>query len=154
MPKSRRPDGLTTATLRTSIHLRPVIKALLLGGRIRGASVSARLDRMAERYIWIMEEAEQRIRPMIAAAEWLAILDALDEVRHDQPQRKDDMAAIIRQRARAGQVAQGADLRALSSRIDVMRWVDQIAVLDMAERMLHAGIERSVDAIQVWLNSK
>ena len=70
-----------------------------------------------------------------------------------QAQRQDDLTSLFRQRIRTGWVAEGVDLQALSARLDVMRLPEQTAVLDLAERMLSAGVDRTRDGVRGWIQA-
>ncbi|THD10080.1 hypothetical protein B1806_09425 [Metallibacterium scheffleri] len=114
---------------------------------------------MVQRYVWIADDLASRLPSMFSPDEWRVILQTLEGIDLAAKERRDDLAAALRERARPARSgaridmgSPGCDLTALSSRVDVMRQAEQLALLDMAERLLaDHGASPTDEALRGWL---
>jgi hypothetical protein len=144
---------------RTSITVGRTLAAFFSTGRVRAPSASGRIERLAQRYIWMADDLASRLPGMFSPAEWRVLLNTLAGIDLDARERRDDLAAALRERSRAARnVARtdssspGCDLAALSSRVDVMRPAEQLALVDMTERLFaEHGVSPPDEAIRGWL---
>lgn len=151
-----------TGIHRTSITLGRALTGFLASGRVRAPSASARIERLAQRYTWAIDDLATRLPAMFSPAEWRVILQTITAMELDARERRDDLAAHLRERARTARNATrpdlaspGCDLASLSSRVEVMRPAEQLALLDVAERLLAAhGAEPADEAIRSWLQQQ
>ena len=147
---------------RTSITVGRTLAAFFATERVRAPSASGRIERLAQRYVWMADDLASRLPGMFSPAEWRVLLHTLEGFDLNARERRDDLAAALRERSRlARNVARtdsgspGCDLAALSSRVDVMRPAEQLALLDMAERMLaDHGTSPTDEAIRGWLSQQ
>ena len=147
---------------RTSITVGRTLAAFFATGRVRAPSASGRIERLAQRYVWMADDLASRLPGMFSPAEWRVLLHTLEGFDLNARERRDDLAAALRERSRlARNVARtdsgspGCDLAALSSRVDVMRPAEQLALLDMAEHMLaDHGTSPTDEAIRGWLSQQ
>ena len=145
---------------RTSITVGRSLHALLAAGRIRAPSASARIDRLAQRYTWIVDDLASRLPTLFSPAEWRVLLETVEALDPHATERRDDLAAALRERARNSRntsrpdpASPGCDLASLSSRIDVMRPAEQLAILDLTERLLaDHGLAPADEVIRTWLH--
>ncbi len=144
---------------RTSITVGKTLAAFFSTGRVRAPSASGRIERVVQRYVWMADDLASRLPSMFSPSEWRVILQTLEGIDLAARERRDDLASGLRERARTARSSAraepgspGCDLSALSSRVDVMRSAEQLALLDMAERLLaDHGASPTDDAIRGWL---
>ena len=147
---------------RTSITVGKTLAAFFATGRVRAPSASGRIERLVQRYVWMADDLASRLPGMFSPAEWRVLLHTLEGLDLDARERRDDLAAALRERARASRngprvdmASPGCDLAALSSRVDVMRPAEQLALLDMTERLLaDLGASPPDEAIRGWLTQQ
>lgn len=147
---------------RTSITVGKTLAAFFSTGRVRAPSASGRIERLVQRYVWMTDDLASRLPGMFSPAEWRVLLRTLEGIDLDARERRDDLAAALRERARASRngpradtVSPGCDLAALSSRVDVMRPAEQLALLDITERLFaDHGASPPDEAIRGWLTQQ
>lgn len=128
---------------RHSFSIGPNLAAVLDAGRVRGPNRSDRLDRLAARYSAMVGSV---IPQRWTSADWAALVAAADPLIIDRPEDVLVLAVRLRQ---ASKTRVGSDPVSMAYRFENLHLHEQLACLDVAERLLAAGA-RDPEAIKAW----
>lgn len=135
---------------RTTIVIGEALNSVLLTRRVPAPSQSARIDRLADRYLAIMADRSQRsgLTPSEMAAVFLACEDL------NLASAKDAFVVPVRVKALAERIAElrwPCDPAALFHRLSSMTLTDLLRLVDLSER--YRGNEINPEAVGVWMKS-
>ena len=128
---------------RHSFSIGPNLAALLDAGRVRGPNRSDRLDRLAARYSAMVGSL---IPQRWTAADWAALAAAAEPLTIDRP---DDVLVLAVRLRQSSENRVGSDPVSMAYRFENLHHHEQLACLDVAERLLAAGA-RDPETVQAW----
>lgn len=131
---------------RTSIYIQDATETFLGSGAVRAPNFSERIGRVVDRYTTMVSEL---FPSRVSAADWSKIVFVVADMTLAKPADVVGIAArlktINKQRHPIGDVSQ------LTYRLSDMSLPELIAVVDVAERLIHANC-RTPEEIAVWLS--
>lgn len=139
----------TSAAKRTTIYIGEALRAMLDDGRVEGDSVSERLDRLAARYATLVNEL---LPQRWSVSDWRTVVQVVAETRIARPTDAPVVGVRLKQLSKAPQ-AGTSDLAGVAYRFENLKLAEQVAVIDLAERVLHAG-DDSLEAVGAFLDQE
>jgi len=132
---------------RRTLYIGDDLNAMLDNGRVAGASASERINRLAARYAAMVKEL---VPQRWSASDWAIVVKALGDVTINKP--FDAMVLSVRLKQMSKQKLVGSDISALAYRVDNLSLQEALAVVDVAERILAAGVTQP-EALAEWLHT-
>lgn len=130
---------------RTSVYINEHLKQLRDSGAVRAGNFSEQLDRLAQRYIVLVDNL---LPARMSAEDWSKVIVVVREMSGEFAA---DAASIpFRLRHINKQRHPIGDVSSLAIRLEQMKLPELLAVQDLAERLIHAG-SVAPDEIKAWL---
>lgn len=134
---------------RTSLYLGPHLREFLESGRVRGKSDSDRMDRLARRYAFLLQEAAPK-RFMITPPELQVLASFIADWTIDNPADAPLLAIRLQQALDKQTQYPGVDLGSLAYRVKTAKPVEVISLIDVVERFIAASPELELEVAKIY----
>jgi hypothetical protein len=132
-------------TERRTITIGPALDAFIQSGGTKGKAVSLRIERLADRYAAMVRDLAP---PRLSLTDWELVVQTVNEFELSQAADALILAVRFRQLAKAKPAAQ--EFSSLAYRLENLKLAELLALIDVAERAIHAGATNS-EKLSEWL---